>query len=220
MRTMCFSAESSFTVGSILSIMGIATFKQVFRWSRALVAIIPLLFGAQQIMEGIIWTHMDPEFISTPFSNIIVQLYLFFAWILWPLYIPIAFYLTEKIAWKRYACIFSLLIGIVVTFFDAKFLLTNKVTPTIVGNSLYYGFTPMHGNILYGIPAMLPIFISSIPKMWVFGIWLLITFIISQIIYTYTFTSVWCFFCAAVSILLFSILRKESYTNDLDLTKF
>lgn len=208
---MCFSAEASFTVGTILGVIGVATLKQVHHWSRLLISLIPLLFAIQQIMEGIIWVHMDGEFISTPFSETIVYLYLFFAWVLWPVYIPITFLLSEKVPWKRYTCIICLLIGIVLTANNMQALFSEEIILSILGNSLFYGSSPAYDNMLYGIAIILPIFISSIPGMWVFGAGLLITFIVSQIIYALTFTSVWCFFCAAVSILLFRILKKEEY---------
>lgn len=205
---MCFSAEASFTVGSVITVIGVATFRQVHQSSRMMIALIPLLFGIQQLLEGVVWLHMNGEFISTPFSQLASNTYLFISWALWPTYIPLAFLISEKIPWKRVACLISFLLGIYITYVHILYLLTHDITPTIVGRSIFYDFSPVHGNIAYGLAVLPPIFISSIPRMWIFGVWLLVTFIAAQVIYATTFTSVWCFFCAAVSIVLFKILRE------------
>ena len=207
---MCFSAEASFTVGTLLSGVGIATLKAVKKREYFLISLFPLLFGVQQYLEGLIWLHMDPSFISTPLSQTTVNLYLFFAWLFWPIFVPIAFFVAEKEKWKKVLFAFAFLIGLTITFVDIVHLINNQVTPVITGRSLNYGFTPLYGNVFYGLTAFIPIFLSSIPRMKIFGASLLITFAISQIIYTYAFTSVWCFFCAAVSVLLYKILKEAS----------
>lgn len=212
---MCFSAEASFTVGSILGVMGVATLKKVKNRNHLLIALFPLLFGIQQILEGIIWLHMDETFIRTPFSQVSVNLYLFFAWLFWPVFVPIAFYAAETVQWKKALFAVALVLGFTITFVDIRYLATHSVTPVITGRSLNYGFTPFYGNAIYGLSSFIPIFLSSIPRMKVFGAALLSTFILSQLIYTYTFTSVWCFFCAAVSVLLYKILLKHNLETKL-----
>jgi hypothetical protein len=49
---MCFSATASFIAGTTLSIIGIATIRNVERRSELPLALIPLLFGIQQLIEG------------------------------------------------------------------------------------------------------------------------------------------------------------------------
>ena len=52
---MCFSATASFTAGSVLSAVGIATIMKAERKSEVPFAMIPLLFGVQQFIEGVVW---------------------------------------------------------------------------------------------------------------------------------------------------------------------
>jgi len=207
---MCFSAEASFTVGTMLGVVGVATLQRVKKKEYLLIALFPLLFATQQILEGVVWLHMDPTFQSTPFSQLAVNLYLFFAWLFWPIFVPLAFLIAEKENWKKWMFAGAFLIGLSITYVDIIHLMKHQVTPSIAGHSLNYGFTPMYGNIIYGFSAFIPIFLSSIPQMKKFGAVLLATFFISQIIYLYAFTSVWCFFCAASSILLYKILKEAS----------
>jgi len=52
---MCFSATASFVAGTSLSAIGVATIRKAERRSELPFAMIPLLFGIQQLVEGIIW---------------------------------------------------------------------------------------------------------------------------------------------------------------------
>lgn len=207
---MCFSAEASFTVGTLLSVVGIATLKHVKKREYFLISLFPLLFAAQQFLEGVVWLNMEPSFETTLMSQTAVNLYLFFAWMLWPVFVPLAFIAAEEKKWKKALFLIAFLAGFAIAYVDTVHLINYQVTPVITGNSLNYGFTPLYGNIVYGLTVFIPIFLSSVPRMKIFGASLLVTFIISQLIYTYAFTSVWCFFCAAVSVLLYKILKEAS----------
>lgn len=52
---MCFSATASFVAGTSLSVISVSTLKTVKRKSGIPFAIIPLRFGIQQLVEGVIW---------------------------------------------------------------------------------------------------------------------------------------------------------------------
>lgn len=199
---MCFSEEASFTAGIVLSVMGLMTIKRVKTKSRLLIASIPLLFGMHQLMEGFIWRSLN-EFSPDP---MVVLIFLIFAWIIWPIFVPLSFLTAEVVPWKRklFAC--CVLLGVIIALCDIRFLYLNEVTPQIIGSSLYYDHSPAFGNYAFGAASLIPIFLSSIPGMRVFAWLLLVSFLSTQLIYFLTFTSVWCFFCAVLSISLFKIL--------------
>ena len=52
---MCFSATASFIAGTGLSVLGVATLRATRRKEEIPFAAIPLLFGFQQIVEGVLW---------------------------------------------------------------------------------------------------------------------------------------------------------------------
>lgn len=51
---MCFSASASFIAGASLSAIGVATLRRVESKKEIPFATIPLLFGIQQLIEGVI----------------------------------------------------------------------------------------------------------------------------------------------------------------------
>ena len=51
---MCFSATASFIAGTTLSVVGVATLRKTEARTELPFAMIPLLFGIQQLIEGVI----------------------------------------------------------------------------------------------------------------------------------------------------------------------
>ena len=87
---MCFSASASFIAGITLTAAGVISLKQVQQPSHRFFGAIPLLFGIQQLCEGFVWLSLsDPGFAS--WHDPAKYGFLFFAQIIWPSWIPIAF---------------------------------------------------------------------------------------------------------------------------------
>lgn len=89
---MCFSATASFTAGTILVTAGVLTLRHVKSKSTLPFAFIPLLFGIQQIIEGIIWI----SFGSPVLHNVVTYLFVMFSHVLWPVFVPTTIWLMEK----------------------------------------------------------------------------------------------------------------------------
>ncbi|MEW5858245.1 MAG: DUF6629 family protein [Cyanobacteriota bacterium] len=56
---MCFSATASFTAGTTLSVLGVATLTQIRSRQEVLLGIFPLLFATQQFIEGWVWLTLS-----------------------------------------------------------------------------------------------------------------------------------------------------------------
>ena len=81
---MCFSATASFVAGARLSVVGVATIRTAERPSELPFASIPLLFGIQQLVEGIIWLTFREE--APALKQSMTYVYSFFSHVLWPIY--------------------------------------------------------------------------------------------------------------------------------------
>ena len=58
---MCFSATASFTAGTALIVLGAVTARRVRRPSELPFALIPALFGIQQLIEGALWMTFSSQ---------------------------------------------------------------------------------------------------------------------------------------------------------------
>lgn len=60
------------------------------------------------------------------------------------------------------------------------------------------------------VATITPAFVSSVPRMWLFGIAVLLSYIVTAIFYADFIVSVWCFFAAVISALVYYILPSRS----------
>ncbi len=207
---MCFSAESSFISGTILTIAGIILIKK-FKFTRALLlAMIPLFFGIQQLAEGWLWHAFEHHQYPDASSLLSQRIFLFFAYMFWPVWMPLAFALVEKVLWRKIVMFVLMILGIGYFFeLGYSYLITGDIEARIVDHSIDYGENSLAYRILYAAIAFIPFLLSSIPKMWILGILNIIAFIIADISYNYAFTSVWCFAVAIITIGLLILLKLE-----------
>ena len=85
---MCFSASASFIAGASISVLGVATIKKTKTRAEVPFAMIPLLFGIQQLIEGVIWLTFHYE--APLLKQIMTYFYSGFSHVLWPIYVPLA----------------------------------------------------------------------------------------------------------------------------------
>lgn len=208
---MCFSASASFTSGVVLTVIGIASLKKIQHPSTQLFASIPLLFGVQQIAEGILWiTIPHPDYRNM--QNVFTYLFLFFAQILWPFWVPLSILIHEKNDKNKKILKVFLAAGIMVSVYLSCCLLSFNVEAKIEGRHIKYiqdypSIFRGYGTILYAVATVAPAFFSSIKKIWIFGVAIVISYVVSAIFYEHYVLSVWCFFLAIISLSIYLIIR-------------
>jgi hypothetical protein len=210
---MCFSPEASFAGGLIISSIGIATVSKVHKPSQILFASIPLFFGVQQIIEGTLWlTIPNQDYINV--QRICTYIFLVMADVLWPVMIPLSVLFMEKDI-KRKRILWILLgIGISLSLYYVFCLLFYTITPEIRGYHIYYMTSfpeslAMFAFIVYLIATITPLFVSSIKRTHLLGVLMFLSCLVTAIFFTQYLTSVWCFFAALISGVIFWILRDS-----------
>lgn len=210
---MCFSAEASFAGGAVLLAVGVATVRKVNKPSQLLFASIPLLFATQQISEGFLWlTLPHPEYETI--QKITTYIFLFVADFLWPTWIPLAVLMMEKEARRKQLLKPLLALGSLVSTFYAYQLLFTEFSPQIVEHHIKYNADAPTYLALWIIPLYLvatiaPLLVSSVKKMPILGILMFVSCLIAAIFFIKFLTSVWCFFGAIISIVIYWILKSE-----------
>ena len=214
---MCFSAEASFISSAVLTVSGVIAIKSSPTNPLKVFAAIPLLFGFQQFFEGLIWVNLA----NTDYESwtwLATRSFLFFAWIVWPTYIPLSARVLEKKQTRKRILNVLLAIGIAVSLLMIYRLIFHNVKAEIQGYHINYSldykfkFQDLFG-VFYFMPIAFSFFISSIRKMWLLGAMALVTFAITAIFYREHLISVWCFFAAITSIIVLWIvyrMRAES----------
>jgi hypothetical protein len=201
---MCFSTSASFIAGGSLTILGGASLL-IAKKENKILAAIPLLFGIQQITEGFQWLHLNAG-TKSPAAG---YFFLFFALVVWPLYVPTFVYLLDEK--RRKILRWFMFLGIAVTFYFSWLLLTQSIVINKINACINYSFnSPLEDPMLlvYLSAIFGSLFISSHKAFRWFGIVAFALAIISWIFFKSTFTSVWCFFEAIVSVIFFIYVYK------------
>ncbi|MFC1846537.1 DUF6629 family protein [Chloroflexota bacterium] len=213
---MCFSAGASFAAGAVLSAVGVATHRKARKPSQRLFAIIPLLFGLQQFTEGALWVTLKSGGYDW-IQNAATYIFLITALVVWPVVVPLSMWFMEK-AEKRKKILSGLIaIGVMVSLFYALCLIFYDVTPRINSFHIQYVHNfPLSLSIIvslfYPAATVAPLFVSSIRRMWLFGVLVSASWLVTAIFYAGYLTSVWCFFAALISIVIYWILSKSEAT--------
>jgi Na+/H+ antiporter NhaA len=136
------------------------------------------------------------------------------AQVIWPVMIPLSVLLMEKNATRKKILTVLLAVGAAAAVYYLYGLVFHHAYAEIRGRHISYqnsvtdslGVT---GVIVYLAAVILPLFISSIKRMYVLGIILALSFVVSAVFYTQCLTSVWCFFAAVISFVIFYIIRDS-----------
>ncbi|MEI7582910.1 DUF6629 family protein [Runella sp.] len=211
---MCFSANASFGAGVVLSVIGVVSIKKAHKPSQLLFASIPLIFAVQQVAEGILWVTL-PNLDNVATQRIATYTFLFFAQILWPLWVPVAIILLEKNSTRKKVQKILIGAGIIVGFYLAYCLLSYQIQAKIIGHHIaYIQNYPASLRIyvigLYALATIAPPFFSHIKRMWMLGVAVLISYLITALFYEHYILSVWCFFSSIISISVYAIMIEIS----------
>lgn len=217
---MCFSPEASFTGGVLISCIGVITVREVHKPSQLVFASIPLFFGIQQFAEGFLWlTIPRPEYQDV--QKITTYIFLIMAQVLWPMMIPLSVLFMEEVKKKRKYLWVLLAMGLSVSLYYAYCLTFLNVTPQISGYHIHYqnDFPKWMANpvfAVYLIASITPLFISSIKRTRLLGVLMFLSCLISALFFRQYLTSVWCFFAAFISGVIFWILRDAKRKSIFD----
>lgn len=215
---MCFSASASFGAGVVLSIIGIASIKKAETRSQVVFASIPLIFAIQQITEGFLWLSLsNPNFALLRWPT--TYIFLFFAQIVWPFWVPFSILLLEKELRRKKTERVLMIIGSVVSLYLAYCLISFPVEANIIGMHISYkqnypADLSKYGGLLYIIATIVPPLFSSIKRMWTLGTAILVSYIMTTIFYTDYIVSVWCFFASIISIAVLAILFEMKKSSE------
>ena len=206
---MCFSAPASFVTGTALSVLGVATIRMTSRKAEIPLAMIPLLFGVQQLTEGMIWLSFRDE---SPLSNTTLTfVYSLFSHVLWPIFIPFAVGRLENIPWRKKAVTACQIAGTAVGLYLLYIIIQFPVTSLVLEKHIAYDsphFYIVTVMLLYLIATCASSLFSSSRVIQVFGGLSLATFIAAYAIHAATFFSVWCFFAAMLSFIIYCYFRQ------------
>jgi hypothetical protein len=199
---MCFSASTSFAVAAGTGVIGAWSARRVSERREIPLALIPLIFAAQQSIEGALWLWLDqdPQF---PWIGLLANGFMVLALVVWPIWAPFSAWLVESDRNRRWAMAAILALSLPLAYVGLSSIWTQPYEVCVLQNRLSYSNGIDYSTLemaLYVLCTCGPFLLSSSKNLRSFGAILVAGFILSTSLHVFAFVSVWCFFAAAASL--------------------
>jgi hypothetical protein len=209
---MCFSAGASFTAGVLLTFVGTETIRKVHKPSQIALASIPMFFAFQQFMEGVLWLTIGQARYSG-LQSVSTHIFLIMAQVVWPILVPLSVLLMEENKARKRILFGLLAVGAGVALYYLYDLLFYEIHAKIIGRHIVYQDTTLDiaetiRIFAYLVAVITSFFISSVRRIYILGIIMGVSFIVSAVFYIKCLTSVWCFFAALMSFVVFYEIKS------------
>lgn len=211
---MCFSASVSFAASAFVAGAGALALRETRTAAERPFASVPLLFALQQCVEGVLWLLL-PQVGTASTSHLLVQVYAFFIGVVWPMAIPLGILLIEPDRLRKRLMMAVFAIGVIVAIGTFIIILRYGVDVAVVNHCLVYA-NPFGGGLLvrsaYVISTCAAYFVSSHKTVRWIGVAMVGGFGVAYSFYHLNWPSVWCFFAALVSALIYYHFRRARIT--------
>ena len=211
---MCFSAAASLIAGGALTATGVVTIGKVKSRSEIPFASIPLFFGIQQLLEGMVWLSLQSG--DVLFNSYAAKGFSFFAYVFWPVFVPIAVLMMEKDKQRKKIIAAFVALGVAIGIHTLYAVLRFPVSSNIVNESIVYGVATQFNFLTlipYVVATCFSCLFSSHKTARVIGGLTLFFAVIAYVFYTVEFVSVWCFFAAIISLLVFDFFLQRGKSS-------
>ncbi|MDB5702996.1 MAG: hypothetical protein JWN66_112 [Sphingomonas bacterium] len=207
---MCFSATSSFIASGVIASIGVATLRHVREPRALLFGSVPALFALHQFTEGWVWLGLDGRIGPLALDHVAFLFTLYAKGIL-PLLMPAAVALMEPAGWRRKAILGLTGVGALVCAWDVYGLVFFPSQVLVEQNSIAY-HNVVTGNLwisgLYVLATCGALLLSTHRVVQAYGVLNVIVLTIADIIKEYAFASVWCFYAAIMSVMIYWQFRR------------
>jgi hypothetical protein len=199
---MCFSPEADIAGGLVICAIGVDAVRHI-RQRREFIAMawIPVLLGAHQFIEALVWLWLQGH-VPTGIGRVALWAYLLIAFVVLPVFIPVAVIALEPTRRRKQLMAPFALIGTVIAAILLAAMIRGPVSVKLSSYHLSYSIRLSDGLLivaLYVVAVCGPLLVSGYRNVALFGIVNLVAVIIIARLTISGFASVWCGWAAVTS---------------------
>ncbi|HEU4636990.1 MAG TPA: DUF6629 family protein [Edaphobacter sp.] len=208
---MCFSATANFVGSGVLATAGAATLTRVKHKRELMFASLPTLFAIHQFIEGFVWLGLEGA-LSPGVTHKMGAAFMLYAQGLLPFVIPLSVLLFEPNRKSRERMAPFLVLGTATTLYMLWALIAYPTQIFVRNHSIVYINDGTNNNllaVLYVIATCGSLFFSKVRDMVIFGAANLAILLVVMAVKRYAFTSLWCAYAAAASVIILAYFWKS-----------
>jgi len=208
---MCFSAAANFVGSGVLAAIGVLTLTKVKHRRELLFASLPTLFAVHQFIEGFVWLGLDGV-LSKQAAHNMGAAFVLYAQGLLPFVLPLSVLLFEPSRRCRIRMLPFVIVGAGTALYMLWGLAAYPLQVYVRANSIVYVNHATNNDaaaVLYVIATCGSLFFSRVRDMVVFGAANLLILLVVMAVKRYAFTSLWCAYAAAASVIILAYFRKS-----------
>jgi len=208
---VCFSATVNFAGSGVLGAAGVVTLTKVKHRRELLFAALPLLFAIHQFIEGFVWLGLDGV-LSPAVAHNMGAAFMLYAQGLLPFLLPLSVFLFEPNQKSRRRMLPFVVLGGATTLYILWALTAFPTQVFVKENSIEYINQATNNTgvaLIYLIVTCGALFFSEIRMMVAFGAANLAILLIVIAVKRYAFTSVWCAYAAAASVIILAYFGRS-----------
>jgi hypothetical protein len=199
---VCFSPEADVVGGLVICAVGVDAVRHVGQ-RRELIALawIPLLLGAHQFIESLVWLWLQGH-VPRGIGHVALWAYLLIAFVALPVLIPLVVIALEPTRRRKQLTAPFALTGVVIAGVLLAAMIRGPVRVRLAPYHLSYGIRVSDGFLiiaLYVVAVCGPLLVSGYRNVVIFGVVNLVAVIIIARLTISGFASVWCGWAAVSS---------------------
>jgi hypothetical protein len=199
---VCFSAQADLVGGVVVGVIGVDVVRHVDRRRDYLaLAALPLLFAAHQLDEAFVWWGLQGH-IGPGLGRLAMWIYLLFAFVVLPVYVPTAIRALEPPGRRRSVITPFVGLGAAVSIVLLEAMVRGPVTVTLGHDHLSYGVGRHSGLVIvsaYVVATCGPLIFSGYRDIVIFGAVNLVAVAVLARLELDGFASLWCGWAAITS---------------------
>jgi hypothetical protein len=210
---MCFSATASFTAAAVIGSVGIVTLRSAAAHpDHRILALsaFPMLFALQQVVEGLLWLDLAaPE--PGALRGVLVHAFQGYAEVFWPTFAPLAALLIERERWRRVLISICLVIGLALSVYLLVAMIGHPYQASVGEGHIVYRNDfqyPKGIEAPYVVATTLSLLLCSAKEVQRLALVILIGFAVADVSFHHAYISVWCFFAAVASVMVYLYVRS------------
>jgi hypothetical protein len=199
---VCFSPQGDLAAGVVITGIGVDACRHLRgRNDLLLLAGLPLLLGAHQIDESLVWFSLQGH-IPHSIGRVAMWIYLLIALVVVPIIVPVAILKLEPTLRRklRIAPFVALGVGVAAVLLEA--MVRGPVTAKLESYHLAYSIGLRHGILivsLYVVAACGSLLFSGYKHILIFGLANVFAVVLLAELTANGFASLWCFYAAITS---------------------